>query len=226
MKLLYELDMQRTSDMVNNKVILITGGTGSFGNKLVETLLKDFSPKKIIIFSRDEFKQYNMNSLYFIDDYGKTLFLDTDYISHYASLGADFIGVHRRTFENIEDMEIAIKKIISLKRKPGIFLEINEDFDYEITSIITKYNIKWIVPVGYGGQFFNKTIIPKIKKTQLFFRKKNVDCKIEIDGGLTIEVIDEIKNLGIDYYAGWSIVKGNNIREVSEKIDILKKTLR
>ena len=44
----------------NNKVILITGATGSFGQKYVEILLKNFKPKKIIIFSRDELKQYEM----------------------------------------------------------------------------------------------------------------------------------------------------------------------
>ena len=43
--------------MINNKVILITGGTGSFGNELVKYLLKSYKPKKIIIFSRDEYKQ-------------------------------------------------------------------------------------------------------------------------------------------------------------------------
>ncbi len=43
--------------MINNKVILITGGTGSFGNELVKYLLKFYKPKKIIIFSRDEYKQ-------------------------------------------------------------------------------------------------------------------------------------------------------------------------
>ena len=139
----------------------------------------DFISRKLDVTDKLKFikklnKKHEVHLHLMVNNPHKTLFLDTDYISHYASLGADFIGVHRRTFENIEDMEIAIKKIISLKRKPGIFLEINEDFDYEITSIITKYNIKWIVfmgvPVGYGGQFFNKTIIPKIKKTQLFFR--------------------------------------------------------
>jgi len=45
---------------VNGKNILITGGTGSFGNHMVKTLLQ-FKPNKIIIFSRDEFKQYMMN---------------------------------------------------------------------------------------------------------------------------------------------------------------------
>ena len=43
--------------MLNNKSVLITGGTGSFGNLFVETVLKKFKPKKIIIFSRDELKQ-------------------------------------------------------------------------------------------------------------------------------------------------------------------------
>ena len=46
--------------MLNNKVILITGGTGSFGNHFVEYVLKNYKPKKIIIYSRDEFKQFNM----------------------------------------------------------------------------------------------------------------------------------------------------------------------
>ncbi len=46
--------------MFNNKNILITGGTGSFGKKYVETLLKKYTPNKIIIYSRDELKQFEM----------------------------------------------------------------------------------------------------------------------------------------------------------------------
>ncbi|NFE73505.1 UDP-N-acetylglucosamine 4,6-dehydratase (inverting) [Clostridium botulinum] len=43
--------------MLNEKTILITGGTGSFGKKFVERILDEYNPKKIIIYSRDEFKQ-------------------------------------------------------------------------------------------------------------------------------------------------------------------------
>jgi len=60
MELLYNLDLENTSNLVNGKSIIITGGTGSFGNKLVEILLNHFNLKKLIIFSRDEFKQYHM----------------------------------------------------------------------------------------------------------------------------------------------------------------------
>ncbi|MBI4523175.1 MAG: UDP-N-acetylglucosamine 4,6-dehydratase (inverting) [Deltaproteobacteria bacterium] len=44
--------------------ILITGGTGSFGKKLTEIMLRDHRPKKLIIFSRDELKQHEMRQLY------------------------------------------------------------------------------------------------------------------------------------------------------------------
>ncbi|WP_022662605.1 UDP-N-acetylglucosamine 4,6-dehydratase (inverting) [Paucidesulfovibrio longus] len=46
--------------MFNGKTILITGGTGSFGKKCVRTLLDSYEPKKVIVFSRDELKQFEM----------------------------------------------------------------------------------------------------------------------------------------------------------------------
>ncbi len=53
--------------MFKNKKILITGGTGSFGNAFVDKILNKYNPKKIVIFSRDEFKQHQMNN-YFNDN--------------------------------------------------------------------------------------------------------------------------------------------------------------
>jgi UDP-N-acetylglucosamine 4,6-dehydratase len=43
-----------------NSTVLVTGGTGSFGKSLIKKLLKQSPPKKLIIFSRDECKQYEM----------------------------------------------------------------------------------------------------------------------------------------------------------------------
>ncbi|MEY4505377.1 MAG: UDP-N-acetylglucosamine 4,6-dehydratase [Pseudomonadota bacterium] len=84
--------------MFNNKVILITGGTGSFGKKFVATLLKNYTPKKIIIYSRDELKQYEMaqefssaGMRYFIGDVrdAKRLIVamnGVDFVVHAAAL--------------------------------------------------------------------------------------------------------------------------------------------
>ena len=46
--------------MLNNKSILVTGGTGSFGKKFIATILDKFNPKKVIVYSRDEQKQFEM----------------------------------------------------------------------------------------------------------------------------------------------------------------------
>jgi UDP-N-acetylglucosamine 4,6-dehydratase/5-epimerase len=46
--------------MLNNKTILITGGTGSFGKKFITTILNKYKPKKVIVYSRDELKQFEM----------------------------------------------------------------------------------------------------------------------------------------------------------------------
>lgn len=82
----------------DNKSILITGGTGSFGHKYVQTLLERFNPKKIVIFSRDELKQYEMQQKfssdkmrYFIGDVRdaerlKQAMSGIDYVIHAAAL--------------------------------------------------------------------------------------------------------------------------------------------
>ncbi len=84
--------------MFNNKNILITGGTGSFGKKFTEVLLKRYNPNKIIIFSRDELKQYEMAQeysakcmRYFIGDVRdanrlKQATKDVNFIIHAAAL--------------------------------------------------------------------------------------------------------------------------------------------
>ena len=84
--------------MFDNKVILITGGTGSFGKCYTQTLLQRYKPKKIIIYSRDELKQFEMQQLfngpemrYFIGDVRDKERITqacngVDYIIHAAAL--------------------------------------------------------------------------------------------------------------------------------------------
>ncbi len=84
--------------MFDNKVILITGGTGSFGKKFTEIVLKKYRPRKLIIYSRDEFKQFEMKKRfnepcmrYFIGDVRdkerlKRAMEGVDYVVHAAAL--------------------------------------------------------------------------------------------------------------------------------------------
>lgn len=82
-----------------DKTVLITGGTGSFGKKFIEVMLREYNPKKLIVFSRDELKQHEMRvsgfnhkSLrYFIGDVRdesrlRRAFQDVDIVVHAAAL--------------------------------------------------------------------------------------------------------------------------------------------
>ena len=60
--------IQIEGELFDNKSILVTGGTGSFGNAFVPMTLKQHNPKKIIVFSRDEMKQWNMAQRFENDD--------------------------------------------------------------------------------------------------------------------------------------------------------------
>ena len=67
--------------MLNNKTVLITGGTGSFGKEFTRYALKNYDPKKIIIYSRDEFKQFIMQNDFkkeFPDKFSKLRFFIGD----------------------------------------------------------------------------------------------------------------------------------------------------
>jgi UDP-N-acetylglucosamine 4,6-dehydratase/5-epimerase len=84
--------------MFNDKTVLITGGTGSFGHQYVKTLLAHYRPKRLIIFSRDELKQYEMQQefnascmRYFIGDVRDVdrlmqAFRDVDFVIHAAAI--------------------------------------------------------------------------------------------------------------------------------------------
>lgn len=94
--------------MLSNKTILVSGGTGSFGKKFVRYCLEKIDPKKIIIFSRDEFKQYMMQKEFPSDKYPQLRFFigdirDKDRL-RFAFEGVDYV-VHAAALKHVPILE-------------------------------------------------------------------------------------------------------------------------
>ncbi len=123
--------------MLNNKTILVTGGTGSFGKKFITILLAKYRPKKVIVYSRDELKQFEMQQVvnddcmrYFIGDVRDEARLchamyKVDFVVHAAALkqvpAAEYnpmecIKTNVHGAQNIINaaIECGVKKVIAL----------------------------------------------------------------------------------------------------------------
>ena len=139
--------------MLNDKSILITGGTGSFGNYFTEYILKHYSPKKIVIYSRDEFKQFNMQQKF--ADYKKTMRYFIGDVRDEARL--------RRAFEGIDYVihAAAMKQVPACEYNPneaiktnvhGAMNVIEAALDTGVKRVVALSTDKAVNPVNlYGG---------------------------------------------------------------------------
>jgi len=120
--------------MFNEKIILITGGTGSFGKKCTETILKRYRPKKLIIFSRDELKQFEMQQVYSTNKYScmryfigdvrdkerlHRAFQSVDYVIHAAAL-KQIPATEYNPFEAVKTNIIGAQNIINVAIDQGV----------------------------------------------------------------------------------------------------------
>ncbi len=139
--------------MLNNKTILITGGTGSFGKAFTRYVLKHYEPKKIIIYSRDEFKQWMMANE-FKEDAAKLRFFIGDVRDKERLLrafeGVDYV-IHAAAMKQVPTCEYnpneAIKTNIT-----GAQNIIDAALDRNVKKVVALSTDKAVNPVNlYGG---------------------------------------------------------------------------
>lgn len=148
--------------MLNGKTVLVTGGTGSFGNAFAQYALENYDPKKIIVYSRDEYKQFVMRNKF--NELGKAAGKDYDSklrffigdVRDEARLrralagGVDFI-VHAAALKQVPACEYnpmeAVKTNID-----GAMSVINAALDSGVEKVVALSTDKAVNPVNlYGG---------------------------------------------------------------------------
>lgn len=152
--------------MFNNKNILITGGTGSFGKKYTQILLKNYKPNKIIIYSRDELKQYEMASefshssmRYFIGDVRDESRLNT------AMNGVDFV-IHAAAMKHVPIAEYNPMECIKTNIH-GAQNVINASLKNRVKKVIALSTDKACNPVNLYGA-------TKLASDKLFIAANNI----------------------------------------------------
>ncbi|MCI4624364.1 MAG: UDP-N-acetylglucosamine 4,6-dehydratase (inverting) [Candidatus Magnetoovum sp. WYHC-5] len=119
--------------MFNDKAVLITGGTGTFGKKYTEYILKNFKVRKLIILSRDEFKQYEMSQVFSRQQYPIRYFLGdvrdkdrllrafdgVDYVIHAAAL-KHVPAAEYNPFEAVKTNIIGAQNIVEAAIDKGV----------------------------------------------------------------------------------------------------------
>jgi UDP-N-acetylglucosamine 4,6-dehydratase len=120
--------------MLNGKTVLITGGTGSFGKKCTEIILKRYKPKRLIIFSRDELKQFEMAQQFPVSKYDcirlfigdvrdkerlYRAFHGVDYVIHAAAL-KQVPAAEYNPFEAVKTNILGAQNVINVAIDQGI----------------------------------------------------------------------------------------------------------
>lgn len=134
--------------MLNGKTILITGGTGSFGNHFVKTILEAYEPRKVIIYSRDEYKQLIMQQSF--ATYGDILrfflgdvrdksrlekaFHDVDYVVHAAAL-KQVPALEYNPIEAVKTNVVGAENIVEAAIENGVQKVINLSTDKAVSPI-------------------------------------------------------------------------------------------
>lgn len=139
--------------MLNNKTILITGGTGSFGHHFVDYVLAHYKPKKIIIYSRDEFKQFNMANAY--KKHEKILRFFIGDVRDEARLframhGVDYV-IHAAALKQVPACEYNPNEAIKTNVN-GAMNVINAALDAGVEKVVALSTDKAVNPINlYGG---------------------------------------------------------------------------
>ncbi|MEN4044786.1 UDP-N-acetylglucosamine 4,6-dehydratase (inverting) [Sulfurimonas sp. NW15] len=152
--------------MFNNKNILITGGTGSFGKKYTEMILAKYKPNKIIIFSRDELKQYEMAQSfnddcmrYFIGDVRDAQRVE------YAMDGVDYV-IHAAALKHVPAAEYNPTECIKTNID-GAQNVINAAIKNEVEKVIALSTDKASSPINLYGA-------TKLASDKLFIAANNI----------------------------------------------------
>ncbi len=161
--------------MLNDKTILVTGGTGSFGHHFVDYVLANYSPRKIIIYSRDEYKQFLMQNEYKEHDDVLRFFIgdvrDEKRLRR-AMNGVDYV-IHAAALKQVPACEYNPNEAIKTNIN-GAMNVIESALDIGVKKVVALSTDKAVNPVNLYGA--TKMVSDKLFCAANSYRGENGTC--------------------------------------------------
>ncbi len=129
-----------------------------------------------------------------------------DFIEAFAEAGADTIIIHQ---EATPHLHRAIQQIHSLGKKAGVAINPSTPAGL-LSEVIGNVDLVLVMTVnpGFGGQEFIMETLPKIREVRRQIEEKDLDCEVEVDGGINIETAPLVVEAGADVLVAGSSVYG------------------
>lgn len=146
------------------------------------------------------------------------MIVDPDrYLEAYRDAGADWLTVH---YETCTHLHRTIQKITELGMKPAVSVNPHTDVSL-LEPILGDLNMVLIMTVnpGFGGQKFIQASYDKIRKLKQMITKGGYESLIQIDGGLTLDNIGGLIDVGVDVFVvGNTIFAAENPKDVIQEL--------
>jgi UDP-N-acetylglucosamine 4,6-dehydratase/5-epimerase len=163
--------------MLNNKSVLITGGTGSFGKKFVETILQRYPDiRRLVIFSRDELKQYEMAQLYTSEKHKKILRFFIGDVRDYSRFKRALQGI------DVVIHAAALKHVPAGEYNPDEFIKTNIGGAQNVVDAALSSEVKIVVALSTdkAAAPINLYGATKLVSDKLFIAANNIKGKRDI----------------------------------------------
>lgn len=137
------------------------------------------------------------------------------FVERFAEDGADGITVHA---EACEDLEATIDEIIRLGKKPGVAISPDTPIDV-VLPLLDKLSMVLVMTVhpGYGGQRVIRESFDKIRDLRKIIDERNLDVDIEVDGGVSLDNVDEIREDGANVFVVGTKIFGGDPKKNTEE---------
>lgn len=129
------------------------------------------------------------------------------YIDEFVKAGANYITFHLEAYDDMDKIKATINKIHEANLKAGLSIKPNTTVE-EVLPYMDMLDMVLVMSVepGFGGQSFMDSSLPKISALKQYIQEHQLNCLVEVDGGINDKTAKLVKEAGVDVMVAGSYI--------------------